>query len=303
MGIVGTAFICAIFLCYELRRPVSNPNPLQTTTKTVPNATGTIPFAIDVSKGETDKYFGPPIPYDPNDLTMATMRQWMLGFAKAMDNSKHPCNPLITTNAKIVGINIKPLRNGDKRYTMWVSDGKTTCGMEAIHYTGWSGMSFTGDFSQRFYLRDLAAGFYYPNKEMIDAVAAPDKKHFLKKDIGEAAHDIVANALGQGFFDNTLTQEYSGFFVSDAFNAVYVDDKHQHYLFTKNVVDANLLRSDMPQIYPGNPANDKFSVYVQSEPSNSPLSFKIVYADAFNNGFDRSKMNSGSGQNNAVRLR
>jgi|GEM_PF-3156884 len=261
------------------------------------------PFAIDMAKAEHDKYFGPPVPYDPDDPMMAAMRQWMLGFAKAMDNPKHPCNPLVTTNAKIVGMNIKPLRNEDTRYTMWVSDGKTICGMEGVHYTDWSGVVFKGNFFQRFYVREMAAGFYYPNKDMIDEVIAPDKKRFWKQDVGEAAHDMVVEAFGQDFLDNTIPQQYSGFSVADALNVVYLSNGFSHNVFTKNVVDANLMWADIPRIYPGNPSNNKFSVYVQAEPSNGSLAFKVVYADAFNNGFDHSKMNGGSGLKKAVRLR
>jgi len=303
IGVVGVVFFCAILFSREFRRPISNPNPLQTTTKTVPNATGTIPFAIDVSKGEMDKFFGPPVAFDPNDPTMLLMRQMMLGLAKAMDNPKHPCNPLITTNSQIVGMNIKPLSHGDKRYTMWVSDGKTTCGMELVHFEGVGGYTLKGDFFQRFYLRDMVGGFGYNSKAEADEVAQPDKKRFWKQDIGETAHDMVANALGQDFFNNTLPQEYSGFSVADALNALYIDDRHTHNIFTKNVVDANLLRSDMPQMYPGDLANYKFGVYVQAEASTSSLAFKVVYAQAYNNGFPPPKMNGGSGQNNAVRLR
>jgi hypothetical protein len=261
------------------------------------------PFEIDMAKAEHDPYFGPPVPFDPADKTMVAMRLWMLGFAKAMDNPKHPCNPLVTTNAKIVGMNIKPLRNGDMRYIMWVSDGKTICGMEAVHFENWSGVTLKGDFFQRLYLRDMANGFGYNSKTAADELIQPDKKLFWKEDIGEAAHDMVVDALGQSFLDNTLPQQYSGFSVADALNVGYLDGGYDHPLFTKNVVDANLMRADIPRIYPGNPANDKFSVYVQAEPSNSPLAFKVVYADAFNNGFDPSKKNGGMGQKSAVRLR
>jgi len=303
MGIVGTAFICAIFLCYELRRQVSNSNPAPTTSKTTEADHGLIPFAIVFSNRMDGRFFGSPVPFDSTDKAMLLMRQMMLGLAKAMDNPKHPCNPLITTNSKIVGMNIKALSHGDKRYTMWVSDGKTTCGMELVHFEGGGGYTLKGDFFQRFYLRDMVGGFGYNSKAEADEVAQPDKKRFWKQDIGETAHDMVANALGQDFFNNTLPQEYSGFSVADALNALYIDDRHTHNIFTKNVVDANLLRSDMPQMYPGDLANYKFGVYVQAEASTSSLAFKVVYAQAYNNGFPPPKMNGGSGQNNAVRLR
>jgi hypothetical protein len=91
--------------------------------------------------------------------------------------------------------------------------------------------------------------------------------------------------------------------VADALNIGYLSNGFSYNVFTKNVVDANLMWADIPRIYPGNPSNNKFSVYVQAEPSSSPLAFKVVYADAFNNGFDHSKMNGGSGLKNAVRLR
>jgi hypothetical protein len=256
-----------------------------------------------MAKAETDKYFGPPTEFNPNDQSMDHMRKICLAFAKAMDNPKHPCNPLVTTNSRIVGMNILPLSHGDRRYTMWVWDGKTTCGLELIHYTGWSGATLEGDFFQRFYLRDLAAGYYYPNKEMLDEVISPDKSHFSKNDIGEATHDMVASALGGSFFVNTLPGQYSGFFVADAYNALYLDGGKTHNVFTQNIVDANLKRTDLPFAAINDPVqNSKFSVYVEAVPNGSALAFKVVYVDTFNNGFDPANMNGGSGQQTAVRL-
>jgi hypothetical protein len=255
-------------------------------------------------KAEHDPYFGTPVPYDPNDPTMNLMRQIMLGLAKAMDNPKHPCNPLVTTNSRIIGMNIKPLHNGDKRYTMWVSDGKTTCGMDLIHFEGAGGYTFKGDFFQEFYLREMAGGFGYNSKAEAEAVIKPDKKRFWKQDVGEAAHDMVVDALGQDFLNNTLPQEYSGFFVSDAYNAGYIQDGHSYNFFTHNIVDAILKRTDMPQVSPYDMFyTEKFHVHFQAEPTNSPLAFKVVHISANYNGFDPSKMNGGSGQKNAVRFR
>lgn len=265
--------------------------------------TEVLPFDINMAKAETDKYFGTPAAYDPLDQSMNRMREIFLAFAEAMDNPKYPCNPLVTTNSRIVGMNIKPLSHGDKRYTMWVSDGTATCGLELIHYTGWSGATFKGDFFQRFYLHDLAAGYYYPNKDMVDEIVSPDKKRFFKSDIGEVAHDMVANALGDSFFANTLPGQYSGFFVADAYNTLYLDGGKTRNVFTQNIVDANLRRTDLPFAAINDPVqNSKFSVYVEAVPNGSELAFKVVYADTYNNGFDPARMNGGSGQQTAVRL-
>ena len=135
-GVLGIIFFWAIVLLSNKLRQFT-PKASQSPTKIMEKAQtedGLIPFAIDLAKGETDKYFGPPVAYDPNDKTMLSMRQMMLALAKAMDNPKHPCNPLNTTNTKIIGMNIKPLSHGDNTYTMWISDGKTICGMEAVHF-------------------------------------------------------------------------------------------------------------------------------------------------------------------------
>lgn len=261
-----------------------------------------IPFAFDPSLSIHENFFGPPISYDPDDKTMGSMRQIMLGFAKAMDNPKHPCNPLNTTNARIVGMNIKPLSHGDKSYTMWISDGATTCGLEVVHFEGWGGYTQTGDFFHRFFVINMASGFGYNSQAEIDEILKPDKKRFWKQDIGEVAHDMVVDALGQDFLNNTLSQEYSGFFVADALNVVYLSNGFSHNVFTKNVVDASLRRTDLLEANLFDYANNKFNIYIQAEPSNSPLAFKVVYANAFNNGLYPSNDKSLK-QKNAVRFR
>jgi hypothetical protein len=278
--------------------------PLPVAVKSDAKKSELFPFAVDMARAEHDPYFGPPVPYDPKDPMMAAMRRWLLGFAKAMDNPKYPCNPLITANAEIVGMNIKPLSHGDKNYTLWVSDGKNTCGMEAVHFENDSGTTLKGDFFQKFYLREMAGGFGYASRAEADEIMQPDKNRFWKEDIGEMAHDMVVNAFGQDFLNDTLPQQYSGFFVADAYNANYVETGHQYNFFTKNIVDASLKRTDMPGVSPYNTYYaTKFQVHIQAEPTDSSLAFKVVHVSAYNNGFDPSKWGGGAGQKKAVRLR
>ena len=260
---------------------------------------GLLPFAVDMAKAEHDPYFGPAVLYDPNDSMMAQMRLWMLGFASAMDNPKHPCNPLVTTNTQIIGINIRPLPHGDKVYTMWFSDGKTICGMEAARFGNWSGATFEGDFFQELYVREMAPGFGYASKDEADEIISKNKKSFWKEDIGETAHDMVVNALGADFLNGTLPQQYDGFFVSDSdYSGNYTADGYQHWFFTPNIVEASLKRDDVP------PYNtfyvNKFQAIIQAEPTNSLLAFKVVYVTAYNNGFDFSKRQNAA---KAIQLR
>lgn len=261
------------------------------------------PFAIEQRQMSSDFYFGPSVPYDPNDKTVGKMRGIMIEFARAMDSQKHPCNPLNTSAAKIIGINIKPLSQGDKKYTLWFSDGKTICGMGAVHFEGASGVTFQGDYFQEFYIKEMAAGFGYDSRSEAEQVMVQDKKRFWKNDLGEVAHDMAVNAFGQDFLNETLPQQYSGFFVADAYNANYVENDRQHWFFTKNVVDASLRRTDMAGANPVDSfSQTKFQVHFQAEPSDSSLAFKVVRVSANNNGFDPSKMGGASGKQTAVRL-
>lgn len=227
------------------------------------------------------------VDHDPNDKTLEYMRGQAVSLARAMDNPRHLCNPLVTAKTKITGFTIKPLTKGDKMYTVWLSDGVTTCGLDALHSDGKHPELFQGDFLRRFYLQDLEGGFAY-NQQLMQRAFSPDNKGFSKADIGEAAHDMLFEACGESFFQNTLPQQYSGFTVSDGYNLTENSPQSDGGLhFTKNVVRASLRRTDMPQANAFDlTVQSKVDVYIQAEPSGSTLSFKVVYVDVNNNGFD-----------------
>ncbi|MEI6394962.1 MAG: hypothetical protein WCT12_28125 [Verrucomicrobiota bacterium] len=249
--------------------------PEQIVTKERHSREQLMPFAVD---------------HDPNDKTLEYMRGQAISLAKAMDNSRHPCNPLVTAKTKITGVAIKPLTKGDKIYTMWLSDGVTTCGLDDLHSEGKHPELLQGDFLRRFYLQDLEGGFAY-NQQLMQQALSPDNKRFSKVDIGEVAHDMLLEACGDSFFQNTLPQQYNGFSVSDGYNLTEnspQSDGSSHY--TKNVVRASLRRTDMPQANAFDmTVQSKVDVYIQAEPSDSSLSFKVVYVDVNNNGFDTTK--------------
>jgi len=230
------------------------------------------------------------VDHDPKDRTLELMRRQAISLAKAMDDSRHPCNPLVTSRTKISGISIKPLAKGDRMYTMWLSDGVTTCGLDALHSEGKHPELLQGDFLRRFYLQDLEGGFAY-NQELLAQAMSPDKKHFSKSDIGEVARALLLQACGESFFQNTLPQQYSGFSVSDGYNLTENTPKSDGGLhYTRNVVRASLRRTDMPQASPFDlTLQSKADVYIQAEASDSSLSFKVVYIDLNNNGFDPTK--------------
>lgn len=232
--------------------------------------------------------------YDENDMTIKLMREKALSLARAMDDPKHPCNPLNTSKTKITGVKIKPLTRGNKMYVLWLSDGATTCGLEVLHSEGQHPEIFKGDFFTSFFLKEFEGGPVY-SRALMDEVLKPDKKRFRKQDIGEAAREIMRAVCGEEFFNNTLPQEFSGFSVSDALNVIYVardvSPPSSGNAFTKNVIKATLRRTDVPQADPYDTFwQTKAEVYIQAEPSNSPLAFKVVYVNANNNGFDLSKL-------------
>lgn len=249
--------------------------PAATTTKEPYSQKEFMPFAVD---------------HDPKDKTLEFLRGQAVSLAKAMDNPRHPCNPLVTAKTKITGVAIKPLTKGDKMYTVWLSDGVTTCGLDALHSEGNHPELFQGDFLRRFYIQDLQGGFAY-NQQLMQRAFSPDNKPISKADVGEVAHDMLLEACGNSFFLNTLPQQYCGFMVSDGYSLTEnspQSDGGLHY--TTNVVRASLRRTDMPQVNPfDQAAQSKVDVYIQAEPPDSSLSFKVVYIDVNNNGFDPTK--------------
>jgi hypothetical protein len=240
-----------------------------------------------VERGAEEGLFAFATEHDPNDKTLRFMRQQAMRLAKAMDDPMHPCNPLHTSKAKITGLSIKPLSKGDKIYTIWLSDGVTTCGLDALHSEGRHPEILEGDFLRRFYLKDLEGGFAY-NRQLLSQAMSPDKKPLSKSAIGEAVHNIVFEACGEVFFENTLPQQYGGFSISDGYNLTESSLQNNGRLhYTRNVVRASLQRTDMPQANPFDMTiQSKMDLYIQAEPPDSPLSFKVVYIDVSNNGFN-----------------
>jgi hypothetical protein len=301
--IIAIAILCVVTLKRNPAKDVAKDVKIAEAIPAIKDAESVVmPFALEPKMAISDFYFGQPAEYNPNDGTLVSMRQMALGLMKVMDNPKHPCNPLNTANVKIVGINIGGRATGVKIYTLWLSDGVITCGLEAMHSDGLTRDKLKGDFFQRFFLRDMASGFGYISQDAVGAVLTPDKKSFWKKDIGEVAHDMAQVIGGDSFFDNTLPQAYSGFAVADAYNVGYENHGYSYNAFTKNVVDAVLMRTDLPNLNVNDFSDrQKFQIFIQAEPNGSGLAFKLVYAKANNNGYDPAVLNGSA--NVATRLR